>query len=200
MRNKNNVFVDVTLSEEQIDALKNSISGLPDFHIGKIFGKNCIDACEKNNGAAHLVAPFGLDRYLLEPGNAFDLVPGLIFCLIQQINLGNHTDIYDDEYGKTVKGYVSANEYDKIREVISKYPEHHVVRTFFEASLDVFRRKEISYLLNQEVDSAHLPSLNIQFPAYCPDEIFQFVGHLSGKDVKPETIEKKCSLGVELFC
>ncbi len=195
MKNKNNVVVDIKLNEGQIDILRKSINDLPDFHIGKIFGKNCIDACEKNNGLAQLIAPCGLDRYLLEPGNAFDAVPGLVSYLTQQINLKNYADICDDEYGYTLKGFVSSEEYDRIRDEINKYPEYHMIRTFLESGIHVLKNKEHVYMLNQRADNEHLPSLSIQFPVYCFKEIVRFIG----EDVASQIVKEKKVLGVAML-
>ncbi len=202
MINSNSVFVDVELNNEQADALERSIAELPDFHIGKIFARNCISECRKNDGKSRMIMPLALEKYLLFPRNAFEVVSGLAADLVKQIRKDDHAGIIDDDYGYTVKGFISSDEYDDICSVISEYPEFHVVRSFFETGIDVFLKKRRSFLLNNYEKGGLTDNIGIssvQFPVYCFKDIFQFVGPFMGKDMNDQIINRKCSLGVEMF-
>ena len=173
------MIVSITLTPKQALELEKSVSQLPDYHIGKIFGTNCITECSKTGETIQVFMPVALQDYLLESGNAFDSVPGLIAVLLQQVDDHKNasTDL-DDEYGRTVR-CMFINDYEKVKRLINKYPEYHVVRVFFEEAVKKMRSGIFKIMVGKSqgtdyLGTDRLPDPKAAFKCYCWNELFSF--------------------------
>ena len=189
MKNNYEMVVSLELSEDHVDILKHATSYLPDYHIGRIIAINCFREWKKNNGGIiNLVIPLKLKEYILEPGNAFDTVPGLLAMLIQQMDAFDGTAIkWKDDYGCTMYGRTCSSEYKELKRHIEELPEYHVVRGFLEQCLKSIKASEYSILSGKSQGSEymgteHLPNVMPSFWYYCNSELFEYSNKIE-KDI-----------------
>ncbi len=189
MKNNYEMIVDLELEEEQVSALEKALPELPDYHIAKVFGCNCIKEWNKTGGKGfQLVMPLKLKDYILEPGNVYDSVPGLVLILVRQINtFDGKRVIWRDDYGCTLKGRSSNTEYHELKRHINNLPEFHIVRVFLEQCLNSIKDVEYKTLSRESqgsdyVGTENLPSATTCFAYYCNWELFEYSKKL-GKNI-----------------
>ena len=181
MRNVCEMFVSVDMNNVQASSLAKALTLLPDYHIGKIFGFSCIFTCRGSGGTAHLVMPLALKDYLLEPGNAFDVVPGLVASLLKQIDdFDGKRVISDDDFGSSVSCKVFSTDYSDLKNKRDAYPEFHVARVFLDSCINGLKMAENRIMTGKCEGSEYLgndklPAAAAGFVYYCFDELFDFV-------------------------
>jgi len=203
------LMVNVKLNKEQAAQLEKNISSLPELHIGRIFGDNCVKEYKSSqNGSFSLVMPVALAKYLCEPGNAFDSVKGLVYSLLNQVAAWDGKRIKTgDAYGKVLKAGVSYDEYNKIKTEAEKLPEYDVRRVFIENCMDALRDRVFHYITEFYDEEGALfgpeggiPSVgSVSFPYYFSQEFLDVIKEKYSDKEMEEYLGRKNSVSCMIF-